>query len=176
MGNIYTKTGDKGKTSLFDNVRVPKDDIRVESYGTVDELGSYIGLVKNYFKGEEIYDELFQIQNKLFILSSNLATKDPEKVKHPIIEEDILWLEDIVDKYMGKLEPVKGFIVPGTNERAGHLHFARTICRRAERRTISLAGVEDINPILIKYLNRLSDTLYAMARYSEDEEVDVEFK
>lgn len=176
MGNIYTKTGDKGKTSLFDNIRVEKDDIRVESYGTVDELNSFIGLSKNYFKDEEIHDELFKIQNKLFVVAANLATEDSKNIKHRIKDDDIKWLESIVDKYMGQLKEATGFIVPGTNKKAGHLQVARTICRRAERRTISLSGVAEIDPILIKYLNRLSDALYAMARFSEDEEVDANFE
>lgn len=171
--NIYTRTGDKGQTSLFDGVRVSKDDIRVEAYGTVDELGSYIGLCKNFFKGEDAYDELFRIQNKLFKVAATLATEDQSKVPHKVSEEDIKKLEDLVDKYLGR--ELGSFIVPGTNERAAHLHVARTICRRAERRAISLSGVADVDPIIIKYINRLSDTLYAIARHSEDEEISVDY-
>lgn len=176
MSNIYTRTGDKGKTSLFDGARRTKDDIRVESYGTVDELGSYIGLSKNFFKGEDIYDELLKIQNKLFVVANNLATEDASKIPYQIKESDIQWLESIVDKYMGKIDNVGGFIVPGSNERSGHLHVARTICRRAERRAIELSGIEEVNPLIIKYINRLSDTLYAMARFSEDEQVSVSYE
>lgn len=176
MKDIYTRTGDKGKTSLFDGVRVSKDSIRVESYGTVDELGSNIGLCKSLFKGEEIYDELFRIQNKLFVVAATLATEDTSKVPHRIKQEDIDELEKLVDKYMGQLKNPGGFIVPGTNSKAGHLHVARTVCRRAERRAISLSEVAEVDPIVIKYINRLSDAIYAIARFTEDEEVKVEYE
>lgn len=171
--NIYTKTGDKGETSLFDNKRVAKDDIRVESYGTIDELGSWIGLSKNYAEDKSMYEELQTIQNKLFTVASNLATEDQDKIKHPIVEKDIVDLEAIIDSYMGKLNPPKGFIVTGTSKLSAHLHLARTVCRRGERRIISLSKVADIDPLLVKYVNRLSDVLYAMARYSEKEEIEV---
>lgn len=170
---IYTKKGDRGETSLFDNKRVSKDDIRVESYGTIDELGSFIGLAKNYVEDEEIYNTLQEIQNKLFTVASYLATEDKEKIKFYIKEEDIDYLENLVDKYMGSLDNPKGFIVPGTNKKSAHLHVARTICRRGERRIITLAKQVDIDSLVIKYVNRLSDTLYAIARSLETEQVDV---
>lgn len=175
MSNIYTKTGDKGKTSLFDGVRVSKNSIRVEAYGTVDELGSHIGFCKNYFKDQDIYDELFLVQNKLFIVASILATEDQTKIAHEIKEEDIEALERLVDKYMRQLDNGKGFIIPGTNQKAGSLHIARTVCRRAERRAISLSEIADVDPLVIKYINRLSDAIYAIARYSEDEEINVNY-
>lgn len=173
---IYTKTGDKGTTSLFDNVRVSKDDIRVESYGTVDELGTFMGLAKNYVDDEEMYSTIQGIQNKLFTVATNLATEDPDKVKHKIVQEDIDYLESIIDRYMNELENVNNFIVPGSGKKSAHLHVARTICRRAERRIISLQGIAYVDPLVLKYVNRLSDTLYAMARYSEIEEIRVEYK
>lgn len=173
--NIYTKTGDKGSTSLFDSTRVSKDDIRVESYGTIDELGSWIGLSKNYVEDEEIYNILQEIQNKLFTLASILATRDNLKIKYHILDEDISNLEKIIDIYMGKLNNPEGFIVTGTNIKSAHLHVARTVCRRGERRIISLSRVEDVDPLVIKYVNRLSDTLYAIARYLEDEEIEVKY-
>lgn len=172
---IYTKTGDKGKTSLFDSKRVFKDDIRVEAYGTVDELGAFLGLAKNYIEEEEMYDFIQKIQNKLFTVASILATEDPAKVKHHIVEEDIDGLEKIIDIYMGRIEDPTCFILNGFGKKSGHLHAARTVCRRAERRIITLSGQTDIDPLVIKYVNRLSDTLYAMARYSEDKEVCVEY-
>ncbi len=172
---IYTKTGDKGKTSLFDSKRVYKDDIRVEAYGTVDELGAVLGLAKNYVEDQEMFDYIVHIQNKLFIVSSTLATEDTSKVQHHILEEDIEKLEEIVDIYMGKIEEPSCFIVNGYGKKSGHLHVARTVCRRAERRIISLSGEVEIDPLLIKYVNRLSDTLYAMARYSEEKEECVEY-
>jgi cob(I)alamin adenosyltransferase len=173
---IYTKTGDKGKTSLFDNTRVYKDDIRVESYGTVDELGSFIGLAKNYVEDENIKEILFKIQNKLFVVASNLATIDQEKIKYRVKEEDIAFLEKVIDEYMGKINNPTGFIIPGSNKQSAHLHVARTICRRAERRIISLSKEEYVDENLIKYVNRLSDCIYALARYLEDEQQKVNYE
>lgn len=173
--DIYTKTGDKGETSLFDNKRVSKDDIRVESYGTIDELGSWIGLAKNYVEDREMYDNLQGIQNKLFTVASNLATEDQSKIKYKIVNEDILYLERIIDYYMGKLDKAKGFIVTGSNKESAYLHVARTVCRRAERRIISLQRSVEIDPLLIKYINRLSDLLYSMARFLEDTQIGVKY-
>ncbi len=172
---IYTKTGDRGSTSLFDNKRVPKDHIRVESYGTIDELNSFMGLAKNYVEDEEMYNLIENIQNKLFTVGAYLATEDPAKVKHHIVEKDIEDLEKIIDTYMSKLKEVKGFIVPGSGKKSAYLHVARTICRRAERRIITLSQEVEINPLVIKYINRLSDCLYALARYSEVKEVNVRY-
>lgn len=172
---IYTKTGDKGSTSLFDDIRVSKDDIRVESYGTVDELGSWIGLAKNYVESQEMYDTMESIQNKLFTVATNLATEDPEKVKFHITEEDILSLEEIIDDYMDRLNNPTGFIVPGSGKKSAYIHVARTVCRRAERRIISLSGIAEVDPLVIKYVNRLSDALYAMARFAEEKEVKVKY-
>lgn len=173
--NIYTKTGDKGETSLFDNKRVSKDDIRVESYGTIDELGSLIGLSKHYVLDAEMYNILEDIQNKLFTVASNLATEDQTKIKHHIVEDDISNLEKIVDYYMGRLDNPKGFIITGTSKASAYIHLARTVCRRGERRIISLAKVAEINPLVVKYVNRLSDTLYAMARFLEEGQVEVKY-
>lgn len=173
--NIYTKTGDKGTTSLFDNVRVSKDDIRVESYGTVDELGSFLGLAKNYVEDKVMYNQIQDIQNKLFTVATNLATQDPEKVKYHILDEDISVLEGLIDLYMGKLNNPTGFIVPGSNKKSSYLHVARTICRRAERRIITLSDIAFVDPLVIKYINRLSDTLYAMARFLEDVQISVKY-
>jgi len=173
---IYTKTGDKGTTSLFDGIRVSKDDIRVESYGTVDELGTFMGLAKNYVEDSEMYDLIQNVQNKLFTVATNLATEDGSKVKFHITEDDISDLEKIIDKYMGLLNNPTGFIVPGSSTKSAYLHVARTVCRRAERRIISLSGVAIVDPLVIKYVNRLSDALYAMARYSEETQIKVEYK
>lgn len=172
---IYTKTGDKGSTSLFDNKRVSKDNIRVESYGTVDELGSFMGLAKNYVDDKEMYELIESIQNKLFTVATNLATEDSTKVKHHILEKDIDDLEKIIDLYMGRLNNPTGFIVPGSGKKSAYLHVARTVCRRAERRIITLSGHAEVDPLVIKYVNRLSDCLYAMARYSEEKETHVKY-
>jgi len=173
---IYTKTGDKGTTSLFDNKRVTKDDIRVESYGTIDELGSFLGLAKNFVKEPEMKEQIFTIQNKLFIVATNLATEDQTKVMYKIKEEDIKYLEEIIDLYMGRLNDPTGFIVPGSSVESGYLHVARTVCRRAERRIVSLTGVAEVDPLVVKYVNRLSDAIYAMARYSEDQQSSVKYQ
>ncbi|HEY8363389.1 MAG TPA: cob(I)yrinic acid a,c-diamide adenosyltransferase [Tissierellaceae bacterium] len=172
---IYTKTGDKGSTSLFDNKRVPKDHIRVESYGTIDELNSFLGLAKNYVEDEEMYNLIESIQNKLFTVGAYLATEDTSKIKYRIEEKDVEDLEKIIDDYMGRLKDVKGFIVPGSSKKSAYLHVARTICRRAERRIITLSHEVEIDPMVIKYVNRLSDCLYALARYSEEREVSVKY-
>ena len=172
--NIYTKTGDKGQTSLYDGSRIDKDSIRVDSYGTIDELNSYIGLCMHYVS-EDIKKELFDIQRDLFYIGAELATKNTDKLNKVVIEEDIINLEHIIDKYMGKSKGLDSFIIPGTSLASAHLHIARTICRRAERIIISLNKMENINPLLIKYINRLSDTLYAIARYSEEKLIPMKF-
>jgi cob(I)alamin adenosyltransferase len=168
--------GDKGSTSLFDNKRVLKDDIRVESYGTIDELVSFLGLTKNYIDDEEIYNLIVEIQNKLFTVAANLATEDKTKVKYHIKEEDVKFLEDNIDEYMGRLNNPTGFIVPGSGKKSGYLHVCRTICRRAERRIITLGNHSEVDSLVIKYVNRLSDLIYSLARYLEEEEIKVQFK
>lgn len=172
---IYTKTGDKGQTSLFDNVRVDKDDIRVESYGTVDELMSALGVAKNFLEDEKAVGEITEIQNKLFTVGAVLATKDQAKLKVSITEEDIAALEALIDEYMGKVGGFRGFIVPGTNRGSAFLHLARTICRRAERHVITLSRTEETDPKVLRYLNRLSDVIYAMASYFEEERTQVSY-
>ena len=171
---IYTKTGDKGQTSLYDGTRIDKDSIRVESYGTIDELNSYIGLCMHYINEDE-KKVLFNIQRDLFYIGSELPTKNTEKLNKVVTDNDIKNLENIIDKYMGEAKGLDSFIIPGTSLASANLHIARTICRRAERIIISLSKIEKVNPMLIKYINRLSDTLYAIARYSEDKLIPMEF-
>jgi len=118
---------------------------------------------------------LFNIQKGLFYIWVELATKDTNKLNKCVNEDDIKSLENIIDKYMGKAQGLDAFIIPGTSLASANLHIARTICRRAERTIISLSKIENINPLLIKYINRLSDTLYALARYSEDELIPMKF-
>lgn len=174
--SIYTKTGDKGSTSLFDNVRVSKDDIRVESYGTIDELGAFLGLAKNYVNDEKMYEFINNIQHRLFTVATNLATEDKNKVAHRIKDQDIKDLEEIIDYYMEKAGNPSGFILNGSNLKSAYLHVARTVCRRAERRIVTLSGVAEVDPLVIKYVNRLSDALYAMARFSEEEQIKVDYR
>ncbi len=171
---IYTKTGDKGKTSLYDGTRVDKDDIRVESYGTLDELNSYIGLCTNYADNED-KEILRSIQVKLFAVSAELATKEEGRYKTPIGNDDVLSLEKIIDSYIEKIDKMDAFIVPGTSLISANLHIARTICRKAERRIFSLSKIETINPFLLKYINRLSDVIYAIARYNEAELIYIKY-
>lgn len=170
---IYTKTGDNGQTSLYDGTRVDKDDIRVDSYGTLDELNSYIGLCINYAENDD-KKILRDIQIKLFSVSGELSTKN-NQYKNIVVEDDIKTLENIIDDYIQKIDKMDAFIVPGTSIISANLHIARTICRRAERRVLTLSKIENINPLLIKYINRLSDTLYAIARYHENELIYIKY-
>lgn len=170
---VYTKTGDKGKTSLFGGTRVPKYDLRIEAYGTVDELNSFIGLIRDQKIDSQSFETLIKIQNELFTLGSMLATpKDKEKLKSgkerlnipKISENDIIHLEKEMDKMDKNLPAMTNFILPGGHSTVSYCHIARTICRRAERITVQLSNLEDINLITISYLNRLSDYLFVLAR------------
>lgn len=163
---IYTKTGDKGETSLLGGTRVPKYHLRIEAYGTVDELNSYIGLIRDQNIKEDDKKTLLEIQNLLFVVGSHLA-KDPEKekVKIPEINEsDVINLENYMDEMNTLLPDLKFFVLPGGHIAASHAHVARCICRRAERTTIHLAESSLVEPIIIKYLNRLSDYLFVLSR------------
>jgi cob(I)alamin adenosyltransferase len=166
---IYTKTGDKGETSLYDGKRVKKDEIRVESYGTVDELNSSIGFARHFVDDEEINAILLRIQRELFDVAGELATTDRDKFPEKIDETHVKALETIIDDYLERIDKMDAFIIPGSNKAAASLHVARTICRRAERRILKLSREEEVSEWLMKYVNRLSDTLYAMARYLETE-------
>ncbi len=166
---IYTKTGDLGQTSLIGGTKVAKSHIRIESYGTIDELNSYIGLVNDHIEFTEIKGTLKEIQDRLFTIGSSLAT-DPEKdskMKLPDLkEEDILYLEQQIDAMNGELPVMKNFILPGGHVAVSTTHIARCICRRAERLCVNLKEHEEfIDPVVIKYLNRLSDYLFVLARY-----------
>ena len=166
---IYTKTGDLGQTSLIGGTKVAKSHIRIESYGTIDELNSYIGLVSDQIEFTEIKVTLKEIQDRLFTIGSSLAT-DPEKdskMKLPDLkEEDILYLEQQIDRMNEALPVMKNFILPRGHVAVSTTHIARCICRRAERLCVNLKEHEEfIDPVVIKYLNRLSDYLFVLARY-----------
>jgi cob(I)alamin adenosyltransferase len=166
---IYTKTGDKGMTSLIGGTKVPKSHLRIEAYGTVDELNSYIGLCKDLLTDNQSKTILQEIQDRLFTIGSSLAC-DPEKepkMKIPDLkEEDITLLEKEIDRMNEILPPMKNFILPGGHPAVSHLHIARCICRRAERCCVRLEiEKEEVESIIIKYLNRLSDYLFVLARY-----------
>lgn len=173
---IYTKTGDKGQTSLYDSTRIDKDSLRVESYGTIDELNSYLGLARSFIEEKEIADIVLEIQRDLFKVAGELATIDSEKFPEKVNEDNILRLENIIDTYLEKIGKTDKFIVPGSNRASASLHVARTVCRRAERRVITLSKAENIRKLLIKYINRLSDVMYALARYLETEQIFINFE
>ena len=167
---IYTKTGDAGTTSLIGGTKVSKAHLRIEAYGTVDELNSYIGLCKDLLADQDSKSVLQEIQDRLFTIGSALAC-DPEKetkLKIPDLkEEDITLLENAIDKMNGELPPMKSFILPGGHPTVSHLHIARCVCRRAERSCVRLQMEKnEVDPIIPKYLNRLSDYLFILARYS----------
>ncbi len=169
---IYTKTGDKGETGLFGNGRVPKDSLRIEAYGTIDELNSFIGLTITEIKDENVKELLLEIQNELFVISTDLATpsiEKDEKLKIKRTSEDFyLSKEKEIDNYEEKLEKLKNFILPGGSKGASYLHICRTICRRAERRTVSLSKAEKVNENILIYLNRLSDLLFVLSRFENN--------
>ena len=163
---IYTKTGDKGYTSLIGGTRVPKHHLRIESYGTVDELNSYIGLIRDQQISHHDKDMLKQIQDRLFTIGSSLAA-DPEKSKMIIPDlypEDIELLEKEMDRMNESLPELKHFILPGGSNAVSYCHIARCVCRRAERLTVHLAEESTVDEKVNIYLNRLSDYLFTMAR------------
>jgi cob(I)alamin adenosyltransferase len=164
---IYTKTGDKGDTSLFGGQRVPKDALRIEAYGTVDELNSQIGLVRADNSDPEIDRIMEQVQNELFELGADLATpRSVEKSQIKRVEpRDVSDLEKIIDTVEAHLRPLRSFVLPGGTPVAARIHFARTVCRRAERIVVRLSRNEDIGESITTYLNRLSDLLFVLARY-----------
>ncbi|MDK2917346.1 MAG: cob(I)alamin adenosyltransferase [Candidatus Petromonas sp.] len=175
---IYTRTGDKGQTSLYDNTRIAKDSIKVESYGTIDELNSSLGFAKNFIQDDNIKEIIFKIQRELFDVAGELASKDRNKFPEKITMNHVSDLEKIIDQYLSKMNEKEQskFIIPGSNKASAALHISRTICRRAERRIITLSRDEEINPILMKYVNRLSDLIYTLARYLETKLDYVDFK
>jgi cob(I)alamin adenosyltransferase len=168
---IYTRTGDAGDTGLFGGGRVPKNHPRVEAYGDVDELNAAIGFARSIEQMSRIDEVLVPIQRDLFAIGALLATPDREKMrqhleKARVDEERIGQLERAIDDGDRELEPLRSFIVPGGSPKAAALHLARTICRRAERRVVSLtdSGIDEIPQVVVIYLNRLSDLLFTLAR------------
>jgi len=164
---IYTKKGDNGTTQLIGGKRVPKNHERIEAYGTVDELNSYMGLLRDQSVGEETYDLIITIQNNLFTIGALLANQDgTNKMKLPLLnEEDVTLLEKEIDKMNDSLPEMRSFILPGGHTTVSFCHIARCVCRRAERLTTQIG--EDIlqKEIILKYLNRLSDYLFVLSRY-----------
>lgn len=163
---IYTKTGDTGETGLYGGIRVPKDAMRVEAFGTVDELNTCIGFVRSQIQDEELNAILHRIQNELFDIGADLATQDahPKTASLRIPPTLRIELEREIDRFEDQLPPLKNFILPGGSTGGAAVHLARTVCRRAERCVVSLAKAEMVNPEVLIYLNRLSDLLFVLAR------------
>jgi len=163
---IYTKTGDKGQTSLIGGTRVSKADLRIDTYGTVDELNCYIGLVRDLNTDEKRRALLKEIQDRLFTIGSNLAA-EPEQQKKAIPDlknEDIALLEQAIDEMDATLPPLRHFVLPGGHTSVAFCHVARAVCRRTERLVIALAQQTEVHPMIVPYLNRLSDYLFILSR------------
>jgi cob(I)alamin adenosyltransferase len=163
---IYTKKGDGGTTQLIGGKRIPKHDLRIESYGTVDELNSYIGLLRDQAIDENYKLQLIEIQDRLFTLGSHLAA-EPNKstMKLPeISENDVLYLENSMDEMDSQLPEMKFFVLPGGHTTVSFCHLARCVCRRAERNVTHLKEHEEVEELILKYLNRLSDYLFVLSR------------
>jgi len=168
---IYTKTGDQGTTALFGGKRVSKADLRINTYGTVDELNSYMGLLRDQEVNQKRKTILIEIQDRLFTIGSILATEPGNtKVKIPsLTETDIQFLETEIDQMDAALPPMKFFVLPGGHASVSFGHVTRTVCRRAERLVIELDTIERVESLVIKYLNRLSDYLFMLCRKMTDE-------
>ncbi len=165
---IYTKTGDKGETSLFDGTRVSKSNLRVEVYGTIDELNSYVGSISTFEVPKEDKDFLIWISEMLFSMGSELAISKENNLPkgiQKISEREVEIIEKKIDEISAKLPELKNFIMPGGCFESGFVHIARTVCRRAERRVVELSMSESINTNVLIFLNRLSDFLFVFARY-----------
>jgi cob(I)alamin adenosyltransferase len=166
LDRIYTRGGDAGETSLGDGTRVPKTDARIEAYGTVDELNSVLGLVLAGDVDSELRAVLRRIQNELFDLGADLAVPvdDRRRERLRIEAAQVEALEELCDRANADLDPLRSFVLPGGTETAAELHFARTVCRRAERLVVALDAEHGVNPAALAYLNRLSDLLFILAR------------
>ncbi|MCX6781361.1 MAG: cob(I)yrinic acid a,c-diamide adenosyltransferase [Candidatus Magasanikbacteria bacterium] len=164
---IYTRTGDAGQTALTDGTRIPKDDARIDAYGTVDELNSIIGLARGHKLDSQIDDILHKIQNELFVVGAQLATPEgPMRDKMPVLPSGVIeQMEQEIDALSKDLPELTQFILPGGSHAAALLHMARTVCRRAERHTVTLAQQVSVDELYVRYLNRLSDFLFVGARW-----------
>ncbi|NLH69287.1 MAG: cob(I)yrinic acid a,c-diamide adenosyltransferase, partial [Brooklawnia sp.] len=169
MPAVYTRTGDRGETGLFGGTRVAKQDPRVEAYGTVDEANASLGLAKAGLEPGVWRERVHQIQHRLFVLGAELASdeKGAAILDNKVSADDIDDLERLIDDCLAITGPQRAFVIPGRDPRSAAFHLARTTVRRAERRTLTLAESEAVRPELIKYLNRLSDATYALARLTE---------
>jgi cob(I)alamin adenosyltransferase len=173
---IYTRTGDQGMTSLIGGKRIQKNHVRIEAYGTVDELIAYIGVVRDMQKNPEITTDLIRIQDYLMIVAAILATDcDDCNLKIPkLSEEAIVWLEENIDTMEEKLKPLKEFILPGGHPAVSFAHVSRTVCRRAERCVLTLSASSTVPDIILHFLNRLSDYLFVLSRFLSIEYQSIE--
>ena len=163
---VYTKKGDKGLTSLIGGTRIHKSHLRIDAYGTIDELNAFVGLVRDYTKNKQQNELLYKIQNTLFVVGSNLASTPDAKMEIPNLEElEILELEKAIDFMDDQLPSLKNFVLPGGHPSVSHAHVARCVCRRAERLCVQLNTDETIDQSIIPYLNRLSDYFFVLSRF-----------
>lgn len=163
---VYTKKGDKGTTQLIGGTRVPKSSLRIEAYGTIDELNSWIGLIRDQAIDQLYIDQLLEVQDRLFTLGSLLAS-DPEKSKMELpqlIDSDIAYLENAIDDMDDQLEPMKSFVLPGGHSTVSYTHIARCVCRRSERIITELSANDFVSLTVLAYINRLSDYLFILGR------------
>jgi cob(I)alamin adenosyltransferase len=168
LDKIYTRTGDEGKTSLGDGARLPKFHLRVTAYGSVDEANSVIGVANLHVADGDVLSVLRHIQNDLFDVGADLCRPErPSTQAAPlrITDEQVAWLENQIDRFNAELEPLNSFVLPGGSPASAHLHLARTITRRAERDVVRLSADEPVNPAALRYINRLSDLLFVLARF-----------
>lgn len=172
MAKIYTRTGDKGETGLVGGARVPKDSLRVDAYGSVDELNSVLGIARAFIHDRELDDLLSELQNDLFVVGADLASTAEHQQRNvpKISKEKVIGMENAIDKFEAELQPLRAFILPGGGVAGALLHNARTVARRAERRVIALSRAEPVNEQLLPYMNRLSDLLFVMARLANHRE------
>lgn len=172
MARIYTRTGDKGETGLVGGTRISKNSLRVDAYGSVDELNSVLGIARAFLNDRELDDLLAELQKDLFVVGADLAsTTDQQQRKVPrITAEKIAAMERTIDKFEAELSPLSAFILPGGGVAGSLLHNARTVARRAERRVVTLSKAETINEQMLPYINRLSDLLFVMARVANHRE------
>lgn len=170
MGNIYTRTGDQGQTSLVGGSRIRKSDLRVECYGSIDEANSMLGLAYSGASQEYLRTTINAIQHRLFSLAAELASDEngTAAMKGLISEEDVTFLEEVVDHCMETTGKMRGFVVPGADPTSSALHVARTIVRRAERRMVALTESHPLREVVMRYVNRLSDAIYSLARFQEE--------
>jgi len=170
LNRIYTRTGDDGTTALGTGARRKKYDLRVEAYGTVDEVNAVMGLVRLHTQGQPLDAALARIQNDLFDVSADLclAEKGPGGARLTVTDAQVSWLESEIDRLNGELEPLKSFILPGGTAASAYLHLARTVCRRAERIMVALKDKEGVSEPSLRYMNRLSDYLFVAGRHAND--------